>query len=104
PTIEATLDYQRNPGAVILSSELQPTSMTKTEVITAASYTPAQISVPVVWSKMDEVQNPSENQKINLVKSLIENAVNSHDDLVEQYLFSASTNGFLGIPTHITTA
>lgn len=103
PTIEATLDYQRNPGAAIISTELQPVAMMKTEVITAASYTPAQVTAPIVWTKLDEVQNPSENQKINLVKSLIENAVNSHDDLIEQYLFSATTNGFLGIPTHVVT-
>lgn len=104
PTIEAPLDYQRNPGTAFLATELQQTSMTKTEVVTSASYTPAELSVPIVWSKRDEVENPSENQKIALVKQLLENAINSHDDILEQAFFSTSTNGFLGIPTHITTA
>lgn len=103
-TIEAPLDYQRNPGAAFLATDLQPTSMAKTEVLTAASFDIAEISVPIVWSKKDEVQNPSENQKIALVKSLLENGINSHDDLIEQYLFATSTNGFLGLGTHITTA
>lgn len=103
-TIEAPLDYQRNPGAAFLVTDLAPTSMNKTEVLTAASYDIAEISVPIVWSKKDEVQNPSENQKIALVKALLENGINSHDDLIEQYLFATSTNGFLGLDTHITDA
>jgi hypothetical protein len=104
PTIEKTLDYQRNPGAAFLSYDLQPTSMSKTEVLTAASYEVAEISVPIVWSKKDEVTNPSENQKIKLIESLLTNAINSHDDLIEQYIFATSTNGFLGLDTHITDA
>jgi hypothetical protein len=102
-TIEAPLDYQRNPGAAF-TVDLQPTSMSKTEVLTAASYDIAEISVPILWSKKDEVQNPTENQKINLVKALLENAINSHDDLIEQYIFQTSTNGFLGFLTHIVDA
>lgn len=104
PTIEKTLDYQRNPGAAFLATDLQPTSMAKTEVLTAASYDVAEISVPIVWSKKDEVQNPTENQKIALVKALLSNAIDSHDDLIEQYIFATSTNGFLGLDTHITDA
>jgi hypothetical protein len=104
PTIEAPLDYQRNPGAAFLSSELQETSMQKTEVVTSASFTPAEMSVPIVWSKRDEVQNPAPNQKIALVKTLLENGINSHDDIIEQALFATSTNGFLGLPTHIPTS
>lgn len=103
-TIEAPLDYQANPGAAFLASDLQPTSMSKTEVLTAASYDIAELSVPIVWSKKDEVQNPSENQKIALVKSLLENGINSHDDFIERYLFQTSTNGFLGLGTHVTNA
>ncbi len=103
-TIEAPLDYQRNPAAAFLATDLQPTSLTKTEVLTAASFDIAEVSVPIVWSKKDEVQNPTENQKIALVKSLLENGINSHDDLIEQYLFATSTNGFLGLGTHVTTA
>lgn len=104
PAIEATLDYRRNQDAEFLATDLQPTSLTKTEVITAASYTPAELSVPVNWSKRQEVENPSENQKVNLVKSLLENGINSHDDLIEQALFAASaTNGFGSLPAYFST-
>ena len=103
-TIEAPLDYQANPGAEFLATDLQPTSMAKTEVLTAAGYDIAEISVPIVWSKKDEVQNPTQNQKIALVKQLLENGINSHDNLIERYIFQTSTNGFLGFGTHITSA
>jgi hypothetical protein len=103
-TIEAPLDYQRNPGTAILATDLQPTSLSKTEVLTSASYDIAEISAPIVWSKKDEVQNPSQNQKIALVASLLENGLDSHDDIIEQALFQTSTNGFLGLNTHVTIA
>ncbi len=103
-TIEKTLDYQRNPGTVIQATSLQTLSLSETEVFTAASYDIAEITAPIVWSKKSEVQNPTENQKINLVKGLLENAINSHDDIIEQALFATSTNGFLGFGTHVTTA
>lgn len=104
PTIEAPLDYQRNPGAAFLATELQPTSMTKTQILTAASYDVAECSVPVVWSKKDEVQNPTENQKVDFVAALLSNAIGSHDDLIEQYVFATSTSGFLGLLTHVVDA
>src|SRR3990167_5029599 len=104
PTIEAPLDYQRNPGAAFLATELQPTSMTKTDVIGTASYDVAECSVPVVWSKKDEVQNPADNQKIDFVAALLSNAINSHDGLIEQYIFATSTSGFLGLLTHVVDA
>ena len=102
--IEATLDYQANPGAAFLSSSMQPTSLAETEVVTSAVYSIAELSVPVTWSKKTEAQNPSENQKIALVKQLVTNGLNSHDDLIEQAFFATSTNGFLGLLTHATTA
>src|ERR1700687_1268546 len=89
-TIEAPLDYQRNPGTTFLATELQPTSLTKTEVITSASFAVAEVTVPIVWSKRDEALNPAENQKIALVKSLLENAIESHDDILEQQVFGVS--------------
>lgn len=97
PTIEHTLDYQANAGAEFLSSDLAPTSLSKVEVLTAASYTPGELSVPMVWSKGDEAKNASENQKVALVKSILENGIASHDDLIEEAIFSTSTNGFLGL-------
>jgi len=99
PAIEAPLDYRRNPGTDFLLTDLTPTSLSKTEVLTAASYTPAELSVPVVWSKRDDMLNPSENQKIAFIRQLLENGFNSHDDAVEEAIFATSTDGFLGLQT-----
>lgn len=103
-TIECPLDYQRNPGTVIQATDLQGIALSKTEVLTTASFDIAEVSAPIVWSKKDEVQNPSENQKIALVKSLLENAIESHDDILEQSLFLTSTNGFLGLLSFMPTS
>ena len=100
-TIEAPLDFQRNPGTVIQATELQGLSLTKTEVVTAASYSIAEVTAPVTWSKKDEVSNPTETQKIALVKQLLTNGIESHDDILEQSLFLSSTNGFLGLKSLI---
>jgi hypothetical protein len=58
----------------------------------------------VVWSKKDEATNPTENQKIALVAGLLKNAIDTHDDLIEQALFGTSTNGFIGLGTLLSTA
>jgi hypothetical protein len=104
PTIEAQLDYRRNPGAGVQASELASMSTTKTDILLGASYTPAEIVVPMTWSNLDEVTNPSENQKIALVKQIVTNAIASHDDVLEQALFTTTTNGLLGLLTHVTDA
>lgn len=104
PTIEAELDYRRNPGAAFQATDLAAFATTKTEILAGASFTPAEVVVPMTWSNLDEVMNPAENQKIALVKQIITNAVTSHDDLLEQYLFATSTNGFLGLLTHVVDA
>lgn len=97
--IEKTLDYQRNPGTDFLATDLTTTSLAKVEVLTAAQIDPGQLSVPVVWTKADEAKNPSENQKIAFTKALLENAINSHDDAIEEALFQSNTDGFYGFPT-----
>lgn len=97
--IEAPLDYQRNPDAGFFTNDFDPYGMGKTEVITAAQYTPAQLRSPVKWSKKDEASNPETNQKIPLVASLIENGITSHDNLIEEAFFATITNGFLGLRT-----
>jgi len=99
--IEAPIDFQRNPGTVIQATDLQPLSLTKTEVIDTASYDIAEVTAPIVWSNKDEVMNPTENQKVDLVGNLVTNALDSHDDILETAFFASSTNGFLGLPTHI---
>lgn len=98
--LEATLDVRRNPGGTFQTTDLMPLSLQKTEVLSSANYDIAEVTAPIVWSKKDEVQNPSENQKIALVKSLVTNALDTHDDLLEQALFALSTSGFLGLLTH----
>lgn len=100
-TLDETLDYRRNAGAAVLSTDLQPISTTKTEVLTAASFAVASVIVPVNWSKEDEAKNPTENQKIDLVNTLINNALASHDDLLEATLFTGA-NGLVGFDTMIT--
>ena len=101
-TIECPLDYQRNPNAGFLATDMEAVSLVKTEVLTAAEYSTGRLSVPITWSKEDEAKNSSENQKIALVKSLIENADESHDDLVEEALFATVTDGVLGMQNLIS--
>jgi hypothetical protein len=93
PTIEAPLDYRANPDAAFLAGDQDEASLVKTEVVTAASFSVSQLSVPVTWTKGDDAKNPSENQKIALVKQLLENGINSHDDLIEQAIFTTTTSG-----------
>lgn len=92
-TIEAPLDYRVNPDTAVLANDQDEASLVKTEIATAASYSIAQISVPVVWTKGDDAKNPTENQKIALVKQLLENGINSHDDMIERCIFTTSTSG-----------
>ncbi len=103
PQIETTLDYKRNDGAEFQSTDLQDVSVAKTDVLTAALYDPAQLTVPIVWSRADEAKNPSKNQKVALVKSLLQNGLDSHDDVLESALFTADTTGFKGLPTIVPT-
>lgn len=91
--IECPLDYRANPDTAVLAQDQDAASLLKTEVITSAVFDIAQLNVPVTWTKGDEAKNPSENQKIALVRSLLENGINSHDDLIEQLIFTDSTAG-----------
>ena len=91
--IEAPLDYRSNPDTAVLASDQDSAALLKTDVLTSAVYDIAQFNVPVTWTKGDEAKNPTESQKIALVKSLLENAINSHDDLFEQRIFTSSTVG-----------
>lgn len=100
--IEMTLDYQRNPGTVIQTSPLQPLSLTETEVLDAAQYDIGEVTAPIVWSKRTEVQNPTVNQKVNIATALMENAIESHDDILEQTLLGNTTNGLIGLLDMVT--
>lgn len=100
PVYEVPLDYAQNAGTIFqtAANDLVGVSTSKTDVLTSAQYATAQLQVPIVWSKKDEAENSSPNQKVALVKSLLDNAINSHDDAIENALFDASTNGFVGLP------
>jgi len=107
PTIETPLDYRPNPDAAFLGSDLDEASLAKTDIATSASYAVAQLSVPVTWSKGDDAKNPTDNQKFALVKSLLENGIQTHDDLIEQAIFTTTTSGgdeFNGLDTLVPTS
>ena len=91
--IEIPVDYRSNPDTAILAADQDEATLIKTEVLTSAVFDIAQMNVPVTWTKGDEVRNPSQNEKISLVKSLLENAIQSHDDLIESRIFTSSTVG-----------
>jgi hypothetical protein len=104
--IEIPLDYRANPDTAILASDQDAASLLKTEIITSAVFDIAQLNVPVTWTKGDDAKNPSETQKVALVKALLENAINSHDDLIEQSIFTTSAAGgveLLGLDTLVPT-
>lgn len=107
PTIERTLDWRRNTTAAVLGSDLATSSLTaKTDVITAASYTPAQVGAWVVWAKGDDMKNPTTNQKIDFVKGILNNVFASHDDVLEATLFVTSSAGgdeLQGLDNLVTT-
>lgn len=105
--IEVPVDYRANPDTAVLVGDQDTSALIKTEVLTAASYDIAQLNVPVTWTKGDEAKNPTETQKIALVKALLENGINSHDDLIEQRIFTSSTSGGVeinGLADLISTA
>ena len=56
--IEVPLDYRRNPDAAVMASDQDTAALTKTEIVTAAVYDIAQISVPVTMVKADEAKKP----------------------------------------------
>lgn len=91
--IEVTLDYRPNPDAAVLANDQDTAALVNTEIVTAAVYDIAQVSVPVTWTKAEEAKNPTENQKIPLVKQKLENGINSHDDVLEQSIFVTTSSG-----------
>jgi hypothetical protein len=50
--------------------------------IQSRSYPVDEIAVTVSWSEQDEVINDTENKKVSLVKRLLDNAINHHDQLI----------------------
>jgi hypothetical protein len=95
--IEIPLDYRRNPDTAILASDQDSAALLKTEIITSAVFDIAQLNVPVTWTKGDDAKNPAETQKIAFVKYLLTNALDSHDDELEQRVFTTSSVGGIEI-------
>lgn len=95
-TLQPTLDYKANPGADFLLTDTTSTSTSKTEVLTAASYSYIPLVVPANWSFFDEAVNSDKNQKVDLVSSIVDNLLASHDQTIEAALFAATggTDGF----------
>lgn len=105
--IEVPLDYRPNPDGGVMTTDQEVLALLKTEVITSAVYDVAQLSYAVTWTKGDDAKNPSENQKIALVKALLENGINTHDDLLEQLIFVTSAAGGVevnGLDTIVPTS
>ena len=107
PTIEVPLDYRANPDTAVLASDQDESALLNTEILTAASYTPGMFDVTVTWTKAEEMKNPARNQKVDLVKAKLTNALASHDDLVEQLFFVSSSAGgdeIFGLDTIVPTS
>lgn len=96
PKFTVTLDYRQNAGLDFLATDTTATSTTKTEVLTHAEYTPIPLVVPVNWSFFDEAINAGKNQKVDLVSSIVDNAITSHDQGIETAMFTTTggTDGF----------
>jgi len=102
PQLEFTLDTAVNPDAAFLATDVSATSTTKTEVLDAVKYDWALFVAPINWTIMDEAKNSGE-KKVELVTSLVDNGMESHDDQFEAGVFAASaTNGFLSFPVLFT--
>lgn len=105
--IEVPLDYRSNPDSAVLATDQDQHALIKTEVLTSAVYDIAQISQAVTMTKADDVKNSSQAQKVSLVKALLRNAINTHDDLIEQLIFTSSTAGgteFNGLDVLVPTS
>lgn len=102
PQLEFTLDTVVNPDSGFIATDVSATSTNKTSVLDAVKYDWALFVCPINWSIADEAKNTGE-KKVDLVTSLVDNAMNSHDDRFEAGLFAASaTNGFLSLPVLFT--
>ena len=95
-TLQLTLDYQSNPAADFLATDSTATGTSKTEILTAASYSMVPLVVPVNWTMFDEAVNSEKSQKVDLVSSIVDNALTTHDRTLETAFFAATggTDGF----------
>jgi hypothetical protein len=99
-TLQPTLDYRQNPALDFLATDTTATSTSKTDVLTAASYSYVPYVVPVNYTLMDEALNSDKSQKVDLVAAIVDNMIASHDQGIEAALF-ATTGGTDGFNTFI---
>lgn len=103
--IEYPLDYRKNPDTDFLATDFTATGTGQTTLFAGASYDMANLVVPFNWSIADEARWSGDvNRKIDAVKSMIRNAIDSHDDELENKIFSTSTDGFLGLQNLVPTS
>lgn len=101
--ITVTLDYRQNPAADFLATDVTPTGTSKTEILTMARYNWAMLLVPTNWSFRDEAVNSSADRRADLIGSIVDNTFTTHDQMVEEGLFAASTtDGFNSLPVIFT--
>jgi len=103
--IEYPLDYRKNPDTDFLATDFTATGTGQTSVFAGSSYDMANMAVPFNWSLADEARWSGDvNRKIDAVKSMIRNAINSHDDEIELRSFGTSTDGYLGLQNLVPTS
>lgn len=100
--IEVTLDIQINAGAIIPASDTTSVSTSQTDVLGGAVYDWKPIWAPINWTLADEarLEGAGDNAKVAFVKSLAENAIESHDYVLESALFTTD-DSFLGFSSLI---
>jgi hypothetical protein len=101
-SIDVPLDFQANASAQVLATDFGDSGLTQTEILSAATYAPAPVSASRVWTKMDEAKNSSKQQKVNFVKQLGRNLLDSHDNLMETVLADTTSQSLLGVRSVIT--
>jgi hypothetical protein len=99
-TPSATLDYRQNQGGDFLATDTTATSTSKTEILTQTSPAWATLVVPSNWSVVDEELNAPSEQKVPLIANIVDNAITTHDYMIEAGLF-ATTGGTDGFQTFV---
>jgi hypothetical protein len=101
--LKLILNYRANPAAGTLATDTTLTSTTKTEVLTMVEADWAIVQAPINWSFRDEDLNTGRERRIDLVSELVDNALTSHDDVIEDAFFAATaTDGLESLFTLFT--
>ncbi len=103
--LEFSIDYRKSPDVDFLATDFTATSTSQSVVLAGASYDMANLVSPINWSIADEARWSGDgNKKLNALKELSRNAIDSHDDEIELRAWSTSTDGFLGMQNLIPTS